>query len=187
MAESREQWPKAFDHLTEWAKLANDTAAPHLRLGQALFRLKKIKEAQAEFEAAKKIDPKQPPPEVLLATLYAQSKDDKDKGKGKALIDAAVKKNANDPVTLMAAARWEFQANDFKKAKAHAEAALAADEDSLDAKLLCGTIARQMKNSAEATKRFETVLTADPGKFAPRTPWPSCWPRTMTPPTTSVH
>ena len=91
LAEAREQWPLALDHLAAWLKAEPASAAAHQRLGKALFHQSKAKEAYQEFQAAAKTDVTAGPAsaELSLADLYEQAGDQASAAK---MMAAAVKR-----------------------------------------------------------------------------------------------
>ena len=121
--ESREQWSAARDDLTQLAKLEPSNANVHLRLGRVQFKLGDVHAAYKELQTVIKIDPKQPPPEMVLANLYKQAGDSSASDK---MIAAAIKHGPDDFGTQLELAKWMLANNKIEEAKTYADEALEA-------------------------------------------------------------
>jgi tetratricopeptide (TPR) repeat protein len=162
VAEARRQWETAQKHLADWIGLDPDNAGAHFRMGNVLFRLGKEQEALAQFQEARKLDPKALQPELALARLYDE---DRKKDVAKKWIESALNSAPQDPAVLLAAAQWYLGQNDLKTAQSIAEKVLATDPKSLDGKIVRGVIARVARDYATAEKFFNDAHVQSPGNF----------------------
>ena len=162
VAEARRQWESARQHLAGWLELDPDNASAHQRMGIVLFQLGKTPESLAAFREAKKLDAKAVQPELALARLHD---DAKQREAAQKLIEQAIKAAPQDPAVLLAAAQWYVSRNDLPAATTHAEAALAIDPRSLDAKIVRGAIARVARDYPTAERFFNDAHVQSPGNF----------------------
>jgi tetratricopeptide (TPR) repeat protein len=162
VAEARRHWPTARDELAAWIKLDEKNPNAHRRLGYALYHLGKPKEALAEFQMAARLNPEFIP-EIALATLYEESGDRENATKW---MNAAIKRLPGNVAVRLAVANWELEINRLDKAKLQVEAALKADPNSLDAKILAGGIARLQKDLPAAEHYLEAAHLQSPTSFA---------------------
>jgi len=156
--ENREDWKAARPHLEIWAKLDPDKAPPHLRLGRALFELGARKEAYQELLIGSKADPKVPPAELTLASLYQAAGD---KTSAEKWIKVALQRNRGGSVELPVA-RALLSMGQAKQAEPHADQAVKADPNSLEANLVRGMTARMLKDYETATRYFEKAHLLSP-------------------------
>lgn len=162
VAEARKQWDLAEKQLRGWLELDPDSASAHQRLGIVRFQQGEAGEAIAQFREARTLDDKAVQPELAMARLYDE-KGEKDKAR--TLIEQAIEMSASDPAVLLASAQWYLGQNDLAAAKAQADAALAIDEKSLEAKVVRGAIARVERDYATAEKFFSAAHTQSPLNF----------------------
>ncbi len=165
VAEARSDWKEASRQLTEWIKIAPEDAAAHYRLGIALFWLGDYKKAHASLEKAHELDDRLMPAAVVLGSLYEKADN---REKAAEWMQYAVRKEPNDVRTRLGMARWLWQTGQLDEAKKHAEKALELDPNSLDAKIMCGMIARYMRNNEEAERYFEEASQQSPSNFTAR-------------------
>lgn len=162
VAETRGQWDVARTWLTTWLSLDPDNAGAHQRMGIAMFRLGDTDRALACFREARTLDEKAVHPEIALARLYADAKDD---ATARRLVESALAAAPDDPAVHVAAAQWHLARNDLEAATRAADAALALDPDKLDARIVRGTIARMQRDHATASTFFEAAVAQAPGSF----------------------
>ena len=162
VAETRGQWETARAWLTTWLHLDPDNAGAHQRMGIAMFRLGDTDRALACFREARTLDEKAVHPEIALARLYADAKDD---ATARRLVESALAAAPDDPAVHVAAAQWHLGRNDLEAAARAADAALALDPDKLDARIVRGTVARMQREYAAAATFFEAALAGAPGSF----------------------
>jgi tetratricopeptide (TPR) repeat protein len=162
--ESRQNWTQAQAYLTEWLNLDPQNAAAHERLGQVLFQLGKAESAYKEFEIAAKSPANTVPAlsELLMGQLYERAGN---RANATKWMNAATRLSGDNLPTQLAVARWAFQTNQLPEAATHAQAALALDAKSLDALLLCGTLALLQHDRASAEKYLETAALESPTNF----------------------
>jgi tetratricopeptide (TPR) repeat protein len=162
--EARQNWPVAQAYLSEWLKLDPQNAAGHERLGRVLFKAGKQESAYNEFELAAKSPLNTVPAlsELLMGQLYEQAGNRSNATKW---MNAATRMSGDNFATQMAVARWALQTNQLPEAATHAQAALALDKSSLDAMLLCGTIALLQNDRAAAEKQLEAAELQSPLNF----------------------
>ena len=162
VAEARQQWETAQNHLTAWIALDPDNAGAHFRFGNVLFQLGQEKEALAQFQEARKLDAKALQPELAIARLYDESRK---KDLAKTWIEAARKAAPKDPAVLLASAQWYLGQNDLVTAQTIADQVLALDAKSLEGQVLRGVIARFARDYATAEKFFNDAHVQSPGNF----------------------
>ncbi|MFM8283090.1 MAG: tetratricopeptide repeat protein [Planctomycetaceae bacterium] len=162
VAEARRQWDAARKHIEAWMALDPDNASARQRLGIVLFQLGEEDKALEQFRESKKLDPKSLQPELWMARLYS---DAKKRDVARKQIEAAVKAAPGDVGVLLGAAEWYLAQNDLDAAKTNAEAALAADEKNLAAKLLRGTVARVARDYRTAERFLNEAHVQSPGNF----------------------
>jgi len=162
IAETRGQWETARAWLTTWLHLDPDNAGAHQRMGIAMFRLGDADRSLACFREARTLDEKAVHPEIALARLYADAKDE---ATARRLVESAIAAAPDDPAVHVAAAQWHLGRNDLEAAARAADAALALDPDKLDARIVRGTIARMQRDHAAAATFFEAALAGAPGSF----------------------
>ena len=133
--EAVENWEAAADKLQKMLALDPGNTAVNARLGRVLFRLNRGQDAYEQFKKAA-ADPKMPPPELAMATLFS------DKAKAEQWLQNALKQNAKDLRTQVSAGHYRLRNNQIDEAGKHADAALAIDPNSFDANLLAGMIER---------------------------------------------
>lgn len=160
--EAREKWGDALGLVERWIELDPDSASARQRLGNILFYLDRPEDALNAFREARKLDAEIRQPELLLATLYDQRKQ---VDKARALVESAVEGAGDDAVVRVSAANWFLMQGDIAAARENAEAAIAADPKSLDAKLVSGTIARVSRDFSLAAKFFEDAHSQSPRNF----------------------
>lgn len=162
VAEARKQWALAEEQLQGWLTLDPDSASAHQRMGIVRFQLGKATEALAEFREARNLDDKAVQPELAMARLYDEKKDE---DKARRLIELAIESSPEDPAVLLASAQWYLGQNDLASAKKQTDAALKLDDKSLDAKIVRGAIARVERDYATAETFFSSAHTQSPLNF----------------------
>ncbi len=167
VAERREAWSTAEQHLEQWAKQDPSSANAKHRLGRAKFMLNQVKEAYSLLQDAARLSESGegdalPSAEATLARLYEQRG-----GRSEAtqLIERALRADSPSNQTLMAAARWYFETGQYPKAQTVLEALLKREPESLDALLLSGIVARMVKDYPLAESRFERAHVLAPTNF----------------------
>jgi tetratricopeptide (TPR) repeat protein len=167
IAEARGRWEDAIKYLQGWInadKKSPAIAQINFRMGNAYFQLKDMEKALLSFKKARELDEKNfPVPEVALAAQYEQAGDH---SKAKDQVAAAVKANAKDIETLIAAATWGVSSNEFTLAQQYADMALKIKPESARTNLISGLVARQLKKYADAEKYIRAAFDSDPGDFA---------------------
>lgn len=158
----REQWLDAETELRAWLELKPDVADAHFNLGQALFKQQRYEDALAEFEIAAQSNKVFPPADVALGRLYAR---EGDAAKAEECMQRALEKNPKDIRTLLGVADWQLLNGQFEEARPHAELAVEVDSTSLPAKLMAGTVARFLGDTAAAEKYFEQAFLQSPSNF----------------------
>jgi tetratricopeptide (TPR) repeat protein len=163
VAQAHDRWEDARRMLGDLLKLAPDDAKGHFRLGQVLFELKKQKEAFAELEAAARMDDEMPSPEATLARMYDKAKD---RASAEKWMKMAVSGDPKKLKTRLDVAGWYLMIGDLDEAKAQVAEALKLDENSADALMLAGRIARFAKDYPQAQKYLERAYLEAPGAGA---------------------
>ena len=169
VAEAREDWSGAKEKLLAWLQVDEESAAAHQRMGRTLFKLNKTAEATAEFQKAAKADKTMLPAEVMMGRLYEEAQDhpnaEKSMNQAVATLNKSDKKSYID--TCLAIAQWAVSsaskdANGMARAKDLANKALAMDDSSIDARLVCGLIDRLNNDWTKAEGHFQKVVDLSP-------------------------
>ena len=163
VAEARRDWQGAQGYLDALLTSEPDNASLLQRLGRALFHLEKPDEALVKLRAAAEVDKNALPAEVLLAQLHQQAGLTE---KAAALIGEAIEANPEDFNTRLTAAQWAMSAQRLDEATRHADAAVNLDPDSMEAKLLRGTVALFSGDYQTAESDLEAVHLHSPASFA---------------------
>jgi tetratricopeptide (TPR) repeat protein len=158
VAEAREQWDAAIAQAKKLIEIDPDNVSAHQKMGIYLFRQgkgdkKSAENAYKEFQAAMKTDPKANA-EITLAKLYQATNDSVNEKKW---TDYAVQKYPNDAQVQIAAAQIAMSGNRLDEAQKYADAAIRANADSPDAKLLRAGIARLTGDLAKAESLLEQL------------------------------
>ena len=159
VAEMREDWEIANQHLITWIELDSENTTSRIRQGRVLFKLGQVKESYAQFREASRIDSQSTRPEILMARLFEENEES---GKAKALIGKAVERDGESLKTRLAAAQWYVNAGLYKEAKENAEAARNINSNSIQALFLLGMIERFEMNHAAAEDAFMAAHLVDP-------------------------
>lgn len=162
VCEARGEWDQALAHIERWVEIDPDSAGARQRLANTLFQLERPEESLAAFKEARKLDPAIRQPEMLLASLYDQTKQPE---KARELVEAAVKEAGDDAGVRIAAANWFLVHGDVAAARANADAAMELDPKSLEGRLVSGTIARVGRDFATATRFFEEAHAQSPRSY----------------------
>jgi tetratricopeptide (TPR) repeat protein len=185
VAQSRQQWKTAESLLRQLIKLDPKNAAAQQRLGVVVFQQatpedrKTLSEAYRAFTAAIEAEPRMPHPDIAMGQLFEQAAQQAastgDTAKFKRYRQQAADsfKRATDATrtykpslnTLLVAAMWALQTNQFTLAQQHADAAMKNDADSLQAKWLAAVVARFSGNLATAEKLLQDAYNQSPAEF----------------------
>jgi tetratricopeptide (TPR) repeat protein len=163
VAEARHDWQAAHGYLDALANSEPGNTGILQRLGQALFHLEKRDEALAKLKAAAEADQNALAAEVLMALLHQEAGDTE---RAAALMNQAVEANPEDFKTHLAAAQWAMNAQRLDEAARYADAAVTLAPDSIEAKLLRGTIALFSGDYQAAESDLEAVHLYTPANFA---------------------
>lgn len=172
VAEVREQWNASKNYLNEFIKLAPDNIAAQTRLGRVMFMMSFDEELSQEeakeirvaaykaFQTAYNLDKLNVPrPEINMARLYQKKGSDQ---LAKQLFELALKRDAENIRTQLAAAQWALDAGDLALAKKCAEKSRSIDEGSFQVKLLDGILFAYEKDFVQAATAFEAAHQAQP-------------------------
>ncbi|MEX2138133.1 MAG: tetratricopeptide repeat protein [Pirellulales bacterium] len=180
VAQSRQQWKTAETLLRQLIKLDPKNAMAYQRLGIVIFQqaapddLKTLSEAYSAFTAAIDAEPRMPHPDVAMGQLFEQAAQQAlntgDKAKSNRYRQQAIEsfRRATEPKTkpglntLLAAAMWALQTNQFKPAQQYADAAMKNDAESLEAKLIAAIVARFSGNRTVAERLLKEAYNQSP-------------------------
>ena len=162
VAERREDWATAAEHLQQWVEEDPESATAKHRLGRSRFMLGDAREAYALFQEAAKGDTSLPSPAATIGALYEQRG-----GRSEAtqLMERALRDDSASIQTLLAVARWQLETEQYAKAQTVLDAALRREPESLDALLLSGIVSRMLKNYDAAEDKFEQAHVLAPTNF----------------------
>jgi tetratricopeptide (TPR) repeat protein len=135
-----------------------------------------LKESYDEFVAAVKEDPKSIQPDVAMGQLFeAAAMEAQAAGNNKnfedyrqratTFFERATRPQTADLNSLLAAASWALQTNQFDIAKQYAEQAMKKDPDSLEAKLVRALVARFSGDMATAEQLLNGAFIQSPANF----------------------
>lgn len=165
IAERREHWALAEQHLRRLIVVDPDTGRFHRRLGIALFRQgpAKAKDAYASLKAARAADASLRSAEVIMSELYSSKDDDENAQKW---INYALEKNPDDTSTRLAVVWRLLETGKAEQAKTQADAAYQAEKTSLEAKVLRGIAARMIGSYENAELWLLSAHRQAPTDFA---------------------
>jgi len=168
--ERQEQWAAAEEHLKRWIEIAPDSPLSYTRLGRALFRQDKFREAYDTFTRLYEMDDTVPRPEINMAVLYEEASQQPGKAalheNARRLMNLAVERMPKHVETRLAAAQWGLESGMVDFAKTNAKAALEIDPDSLPARIAIGVVARHEKDLRRAEEIFAEAHLQSPANFA---------------------
>lgn len=155
VAEQRRQYDVVIENLRKWIAADPESATAHQRLGHALFMSAKtpgeFNAAAVEYQTAKKLEPTLAHPDVALATLYHQKKDE---ANAKKSFESAMKADGQNISTVRNYAQWLLETGNTKAATKPLATARGIDANSVETLLLSGVAARLNGMDAEAEKYF---------------------------------
>lgn len=160
--EARGEWEQALTQIQRWVEIDPDSSGARQRMANTLFQLDRPDEALESFREARKLDPTIRQPEMLLASLYDQTKKPE---KARELVEAAVKAAGDDAGVRIAAANWFLVHGDVTAARENADAAMELDPKNLDGRLVSGTIARVNRDFPAAIRFFEEAHAQSPRSY----------------------
>jgi tetratricopeptide (TPR) repeat protein len=159
VAESRQQYEVAREHLAAWIAEAPRNAGAHARLGEVLFHLRQLDQAYAELQAAAEISPEVYLPEVTMGRLFQQTSEPQ---QAKLWMERAVTNNPRSIPTRLAVAQWQWENGELEVARGHIDQALQTNPESLEAQILAGLIARFQNRLDDAEQYFQAVFLQSP-------------------------
>ncbi len=159
IAESRQKWEEAKKELEAWLKLDNQNAGAHFRMGRVLFGLKQHDRAYEELKVASASDANLPPPPITMGRLHEQ---DANRDEASKWMNQAIATAPKDLKTRLGVGQWLWETGQLDEARKHAEEAAKIDSNSLEAKLLCGMVARFRKDYTQAERWFELAHLQSP-------------------------
>ena len=116
-----------------------------------LHKQNKQQEAYAEFQAATKADPKQPPAELAMAILSA------DKPRAEKWLKLALEQGGQNAHTRIAATEYLMRNNQPNEAKVQADAAIKLDPDGLQSNYWAGIVARALGDNKQAERHLSAA------------------------------
>jgi len=168
VAAAREQWDVAESQAREWLKINASSALAQSQLGRALFHQQQYQSAFDAFKEAHKLNSQSPRPEINMALLYEELVVKGDKSKRASALAAMKQAAESDPqgfVTRLSVARWALEACEIDMAESNAKAAADLNNESLDARLILGLIARHRKDYELAENAFREIHIQAPANF----------------------
>ncbi len=163
VADSRKHWPEAQKYLEALLVEEPQNAAALQQLGHVLFQQKKYEEARKRLEEAARASEEILPADANLARFYQQAGDTASAAKH---MVAAINARPTDFRVRLVAADWSLQIGKLQQAETQAEAALKLNPQSVEAKILRGTIAMFRKDYKTAQEMFEQAHLQAPGNFS---------------------
>jgi tetratricopeptide (TPR) repeat protein len=160
VAEARENWQDAETHLQAVVQKTPDNAAFQARLGRALYKLGKTKEAYDLFTKLHDSNNTVARAEVTMGLLYYADGLDATK-----LFRLAAERDSDGLNTRLAAAKWALDTGKIDMAKEHVRKALQIDPESFDGHYLAGLVARHEGDYATAESEFEAAHNRSPSNF----------------------
>jgi len=163
VADSRKHWPEAQKYLEALLAEEPQNAAALQQLGHVLFQQKKYDEARKRLEEAARASEEILPADANLARFYQQAGDTAAAAQH---MVAAINARPTDFRVRLVAADWSLQIGKLEQADTQAQAALKLNPQSVDAKILRGTIAMFRKDYKTAQEMFEQAHLQAPGNFS---------------------
>jgi tetratricopeptide (TPR) repeat protein len=165
VAEARGNWAVAQKSLEDWLSLDPKNVAALQRLAKVLFLQNNTSGAEDQLKQIATINRENKQeslnPYAQMARLYESQ------GKhalAKTKMEFALQMDPNVQTNL-AAAQWAVDCGELTEAKKYAQAALAADPNSLDAKMTLGVISYYLEEYETADQFFQQVLSANPANI----------------------
>jgi tetratricopeptide (TPR) repeat protein len=162
VAELRKQWDLADGWIDRVLRSRPDHPIARFRLAHIRFAQGRTEEAHELFESAHELDPRISPPAMAMAEAYRKSGDLQQTA---VWLERAAGDSPQDARPRVALARLYWETNQLEKATDQARMAEQVNPDSLEAKLICGTVARFRGELPKAQEYFEQVLDKEPTSF----------------------
>ncbi|MEX0938572.1 MAG: tetratricopeptide repeat protein [Pirellulales bacterium] len=162
IAERREDWARAAEHLQRWLQEEPDNAQIYRRLGRAKFIREAYEEAYQDFVKARELDASQPNADVTMGRLYSQQDN---AARAKQFMDRALQQDGNNATTLLSYAQWLMENNQLDEAATMLERARQADPEAAETLLFSGIVARLRNNTDAAVDFLERAHLKDPTDF----------------------
>lgn len=164
MSEMTEDWPTARTLLNKLLEIDPGNSLASTRLGRVMFKQASDKESEKEvyklFQTLHSKDEQNTAhPDVNMALLYEQAGK---RNNAKVMMERAAKNDAKNPRTLLAVSKWALDTGNLELAKSNAEAAMALEPDSLEARLYLGLVARFGSDLTTAEKSFQEAHLLSP-------------------------
>jgi Tfp pilus assembly protein PilF len=160
VAERREEWKTAQEHLNAWLELDPKNGQARQRLGAVLFRLDKIDAAFEALKQAAQDTPALEPAAVVMARLCTQKGDTK---KAEEWFDYALKLEPSNARVHIAHGSWLLDQGRAPLARPVADEAVKLDPKSPEAQRLKGFIAWHLRDLTGAEAIFEALHRDLPG------------------------
>lgn len=165
VAEARNDWEQARQHLIAWLDLDPDNAKARQRLGRALFGLDRVDEAHDALEQAAKSDPEIESAAIAMGWLHHRKGNAEQAAEW---MNRAAKEMPDNPKVHVALGSWLLEIGKVDEARQHAQRLEELAPQSPDLKMLRGIIAQRQGNYAEAEGEFDALLKQDPSNLAAR-------------------
>ncbi|MCR4412212.1 MAG: tetratricopeptide repeat protein [Thermoguttaceae bacterium] len=163
VADARKDWPAAQKYLEALLVEEPKNAGALQQLGRVLFHQKKLDEAKKRLQEAAKAGDDVLSAEANLARFYQEAGDTATAAQ---YMLEAIKANPTDFRTRLVAAEWSLEIGKFDQAETQAQAAIKLSPDSIEAKLVRGTVALFRKDYKTAQDMFEQAHLQAPGNFS---------------------
>ena len=154
VAESREEWKTAQDHLNALLELDPKNGQARQQLARVLFQLDKTDDAFKALKQAVMDTPALEPAAISMGRLFSQKGNAK---KAEEWFDYAVKLEPASARVRIARGGWLLDQGARPLARAEADEAVKLDPKSKDAQRLKGFIAWHLRDLAGSEAIFETT------------------------------
>src|SRR5262249_18119630 len=151
-------------HIDAWLAIDPDNRTARHHRGIALFGLGKANDAYKEFGKAYEgaTEDQFLPPAITLGRLFER---EGDHNKAMEWMRFAQGQGKDDFKRRLALAQWLWEMGQYEDAHPHAFKALELKSDSLDAKIILGTVLRYLKSYDKAEQQLQDATVQSPGNF----------------------
>ena len=162
VAEGRQDWQKAREHLKNAGRRTTNDVALHLRLARAMVHLGESESAYAELSKVADRDPSIEAPQITMARLHSECNEHQ---QAEEWLKHASDQHPNRIDVMVTYASWLLDRGRMDEAAAAVQKAVKVAPESPHIKSLLGTLARFRREHQTAESHFQNLLNDHPGSF----------------------